>query len=87
MTVGPNFEDSFADSHMAIDAHKTVIKIGRYEIKPSARLTYDSFEINKLVAIAPGPAINGIDKGNIAIDLIVSSSIAVSTVFYLLLCL
>ena len=33
MTVGPNFEDSFADSHMAINAHNTVIKIGRYEIK------------------------------------------------------
>ena len=87
MTVGPNLDESFAESHIEIVANKTAINIGRYEINPSRTLMYASFEIKRLVAIAPGPAIKGIDNGNIAIDWIVSSSIAVSTVDCLLVCL
>ena len=68
MTVGPNLDESFAESHIAIAANKTAIKIGKYEINPSRTLVYVSFEIKRLVAIAPGPAIKGIDNGNIAID-------------------
>ena len=85
--VGPSFDESFADSHIATVAISTTMSIGKYEIKPSKADEYDSLDISKLVAMAPGPAINGMDRGNIAIDFIVSSSMAVSAVFCLLVCL
>ena len=45
MTVGPNLDESFAESHIAIVANKIAINIGRYEINPSRTLIYVSFEI------------------------------------------
>ena len=45
MTVGPNLDESFAESHIAIVANKTAINIGKYEINPASTLIYDSFEI------------------------------------------
>jgi len=66
--VGPTILDRFAESHIANAAIIIIIKMGIKFIKISMELLSFDSAIRRAVVIAPGPAISGMAKGNIAID-------------------